>query len=274
MSKTIGIIGTGAIAEAVVTGLCKKAEPPARIVLSPRNQDRAKQLAEQFRNVEVAEDNQAVLRESGIVFIAVRPQIVEHVLTPLTFSEDHQILSFVSGHSIEKLQSLVTPAKRIARMIPLPSMARHEGPIILSPPSPGIAALFQGTGSLVEVEQEKELETLCAVTALMAPYFGLLDRCVDWLGSNGVEKSKAMDFTRALFNGLGQTPEASPGKDFAELSIEHATPMGFNEQAFRELKKIGWYDDISNILDLISNRLAGKAAIKDGIERPDRTEPS
>ncbi len=243
-------------------------------MLSPRNQNRAKQLAEHIQNVEVAEDNQAVLRESGIIFIAVPPQIVEHVSTPLTFSEDHQILSFVSGHSIEKLQSLVTPAKRIARMIPLPSIARHEGPIILSPPSPGIAALFQETGSLVEVEQETELETLCAVTALMAPYFGLLERCVDWLGINGVKKSNAMDFTGALFHGLGQTPDASPGKDFAQLSIEHATPMGFNEHAYRELKKIGWYDDISKTLDLISNRLAGKAAFKDGLERPDYTKSS
>ena len=34
MSKTIGIIGTGAIAEAVVIGLCNKTNPPKKIVLS------------------------------------------------------------------------------------------------------------------------------------------------------------------------------------------------------------------------------------------------
>jgi pyrroline-5-carboxylate reductase len=267
MSNTIGIIGTGAITEAVVTGLCSKAVPPKRIVLSPRNQDRAKQLAGKYGNVEIAKDNESVISESRIIFIAVRPQIVEDVLNHLSFTKDHHILSFVAGYSIEKLRAQTNPAKSITRMIPLPSIARHEGPIILSPPSKEFAELFQDTGTLVEVEHEKELETLCAVTALMAPYFGLLDGCVDWLASNGVERSQAFDFTRAMFNSLGRATERSPHKDFSKLSIEYATPMGFNEQAFRELTHVGWYDDITKVLNLINSRLEGNATFEDGVEQ-------
>jgi GMP synthase-like glutamine amidotransferase len=82
-------------------------------------------------------------------------------------------------------------------------------------------------------------------------------------------------------------PWLTDEKEFIELAIDEektvigiclgaqliATALGA-EVKNNPVKEIGWYDDLSNILDLISNRLAGKAAFKDGIERPDRTEPS
>ena len=103
MSKKIGIIGTGAIAEAVVVGLCNQADPPKNILLSPRNQQRAEQLAERFSNVEIAKDNQEVIQVSDIVFLCVRPKVVEEVLNGLRFNADQQVVSFVAGCSIKQL---------------------------------------------------------------------------------------------------------------------------------------------------------------------------
>jgi pyrroline-5-carboxylate reductase len=266
MSTTIGIIGIGAIAEAVVMGLCKKAESPKKILLSPRNKQRAEQLAKRFSNVEIARDNQAVISASDIVFLAVRPQVVEDVLRELSFKAEQRVVSFISGYPIKQLEGLIEPTKHIVRMIPLPAIARHEGPILMSPPSQEIAKLFQEMGSLAQVEQEDQLEILSAVTGLMAPYFGLLDQCVDWLSTNGIDESKAFDFVGALFEVLGRTPRDSTEKDFSKVAKEHATPQGFNEQALRELTKIGWYGDVSEVLDLLSRRLAGKARFEDGVK--------
>jgi len=265
MSNTIGIIGTGAIAEAVVIGLCNKANPPEKIILSPRNKQRAERLALKFSNIAIASDNQAVITGSDMVFLAVRPQVVEEVLQGLTFRTKLPVVSFIAGISIKNLKVLVEPAKHIVRMIPLPAIARHEGPIILSPPSQDVAELFQEMGSLVQVEQENQLEPLSAVTGLMAPYFGFLDQCVEWLNTQGIDKSKAFDFVGALFECLGRTPRDSTDKDFGKVANEHATPQGFNEQALREFSKTGWYGDVSKVLDLLNLRLAGKADFEDGV---------
>lgn len=265
MSKSIGIIGTGAIAEAVVIGLSTKAIPPEQILLSPRNAERAQRLADRFPSVAIADDNQTVIDNSDLVFIAVRPQVAEEVLSKLRFREDQRVLSFMAGVSIERLKAYVKPSKQIVRMNPLPAIARHEGPILLSPPSQEIAELFQDTGSLIQVEEEAQLETFCAVTGLMAPYFALLDQCVDWLRRNGIDESKAFDFVGALYESLGRTPQDSTEKDFGKVATEHATPQGFNEHALRELKKIGWYGDVSNVLDLLNRRLEGKADFEDGL---------
>ena len=62
---TIGFIGTGHITKAVVEGLCGDGDPPAPILLSPRNRTVAADLAGRFESVSVATDNQAVLDEIG-----------------------------------------------------------------------------------------------------------------------------------------------------------------------------------------------------------------
>lgn len=266
MSTTIGIIGTGAIAEAVVIGLCTKENPPEQILLSPRNAKRAERLAEQYSDVAVASNNQSVIDNSNWVFLAVRPQVAEEVLKAHRFKPDQRVLSFMAGISISHLRELVEPAEHIVRMNPLPAIARHEGPILLSPPSEEIAELFRGMGSLIQVEEEFQLETFCAVTGLMAPYFGLLDQCVNWLSSNGIEESKAFDFVGALYECLGRTPRNFTDNDFGEVAKEHATPQGFNEHALRELMRLGWYNDVSNVLDLLNRRLEGKAGFEDHVD--------
>ncbi len=79
----IGFIGTGTITEAVVSGLCTLAEPPARIMVSPRNAARAQSLSERFQQVTVAPDNQSVVDSSDVVCIAICPGIANDVLEAL-----------------------------------------------------------------------------------------------------------------------------------------------------------------------------------------------
>jgi hypothetical protein len=75
----LGFIGTGSITSSVVTGLVKSNWNFHEISLSPRNSVVAARLAELNRNIRVRTGNQAVLEESEVVFLAVRPQIARDV---------------------------------------------------------------------------------------------------------------------------------------------------------------------------------------------------
>ena len=44
-----------------------------------------------------------------------------------------------------------------------------------------------------------------------------------------------------------------------QLIVEHSTPSGLNEQALRELNGAGWDTLVSKALDLIEDRLNGRA---------------
>ena len=64
-STTYGVLGVGALASAIVTGLCDGVEDPPDVLLSPRNSATASGLAARFPTVTVAADNQGVVDGSA-----------------------------------------------------------------------------------------------------------------------------------------------------------------------------------------------------------------
>ncbi len=70
--ESYGILGVGAIGEAIVTGLCEDASDAPAILLSPRNALRAEALAERFPSVAVAPSNQSLVDGVAVVVASVR----------------------------------------------------------------------------------------------------------------------------------------------------------------------------------------------------------
>ncbi|WP_244420705.1 NAD(P)-binding domain-containing protein [Mesorhizobium japonicum] len=69
----LGFIGTGALTSAIVTGLKSLDGDPVSVVLSPRNEEIAANLASRYPNIRVAADNQAVLDDCDTVMLAMVP---------------------------------------------------------------------------------------------------------------------------------------------------------------------------------------------------------
>ena len=160
--QTIGFIGCGTISSAIVTGLCTllPADRPSKIVLSPRNSEKAAALASQFPNiVTVASTNQEVVNLSDVVFLAVIPQIAKKVLSTLTFQKKHTIISVISALSINDLVPLVqpVPSTQICRAIPLPAVAVHKGSTIVTS-HPDAERIFNLLGTAVIARNSKEFE--------------------------------------------------------------------------------------------------------------------
>jgi pyrroline-5-carboxylate reductase len=263
----LGFIGVGTIAEALITGMCAGGEQRATFLLSPRNADTAERLAKRYSFVEVARDNQAVIDASDIVFLAVRPQVAADVLGALKFRADQRIVSLIAAFDVARLRALVAPVTAIARATPMPAVAQRLGPLTLYPPIPEIARLLEGLGQLVQLENESELDALWAVTGLMGSYFGLLDAIAGWLSRQNLEDGQIRPYLAAMFEALGVTAAERAGEGFDRLIVEHSTPGGLNEQAYRELKAAGWTSLIPQALDLIHARVLGRATLADQLPR-------
>lgn len=262
---TIGFIGTGAITEAVVTGLCTLTEAPSKIEVSPRNAERAQRLSETFEQVSVAPDNQAVVDRSDVVCLAVRPDAACDVFRALRYRKDQLVVSFVSTLSIDDVTALVEPATQVCRMVPLPAVAKHLGPIALFPPNPDIAALFGGIGTLAQVDKEEQLHSLWAITAMMAPFFGFLNEMSEWLEEREIEPKEARQYVASMIHAMAVTGKSAANRGFETLVVEHSTPQGLNEQALRELRRAGWGRLISEVLTLVEQRLNGQADFESSI---------
>lgn len=262
----VGFIGAGTITEAVVTGLCKAGPSGLSILLSPRSRERSRALSESYAAVEVAADNQEVVDRSELVFLAVRPQVAADVLAALKFRPQQQVASFIATLDSAEIRRLIQPARLAARVAPVPPAARREGPIAMCPPNDQLAEFLDPIGTVIQVSDETQLDAFFSVSALMAPYFELLESVSAWLRAQGVEAAQADTYTGSLFRAIAAKSTQPSGEGFAELVAEHATRAGINEQLRRELLAVGFYDRVKSGLDLIQARMQGRATYEDTLQ--------
>eukprot|EP01035_Chromulina_nebulosa_P060444 gene60444-82701_t len=158
----MGFVGTGEITRAIVTGLARTDLASTPIVLSPRNAAVAAGLAGRFANVTVAPDNQAVLDNADLVFLAIRPQIVEEVVRALRFRADHHVVSLVAATPLDRLTTWIDAPVRLGQAIPLPFVATLNGATAIHPPDAVVAGLFSKLGTAIEVASKAEYDLLAA----------------------------------------------------------------------------------------------------------------
>lgn len=256
----IGFIGTGAITTALVEGLCRTENPPSDIVVSPRNMKKAEKLAARFDNVRIAGNNQAVVDECDCVVLAVIPQIAQSVLGELHFRKKQKIISVIAIRPISEIKALADPATDIIRAIPLPTVARHMGPIAFFPYSSWADDLFKELGDPIAVTDENELGVIAAVTALMAPYYALLESVCRWGVASGMDSKASGSYVGSMFQAISVLAREASANCFENLSAEASTPGGLNEQALKEIRKQEGFDAFTKALDVVLARLQGSSA--------------
>jgi pyrroline-5-carboxylate reductase len=257
---TLGFVGTGAIAAAIVTGLSSEGGARPTIHLSPRNAAIAAGLASRYENVSVCASSQEVLDRSETVILAVRPQVAEEVLSGLHFSSSHIVISLVAGFPVRRIADLVTPAQKIWRAIPLPAVAQRRSPVALYPPGGPPAELFATLGQVFGIEKEDQLNALSTATSTMAAYFGFVGHIASWVASKGIPEQQCREYVARMFAGLADAGLEASERSFEDLATAHATPGGLNEQLLRDLTGHGVFDTLTEALDSVHRRATGASA--------------
>lgn len=257
MTSTYGVLGVGAIARAIVSGLCEGVPDAPPIVLSPRGAATSAELAGRYDTVRVAADNQAVLDDSTTVIVCLR-QAHADLLGVLAWRPDHVVVSAVAGVGIDQLAAWVAPASRIARSVPMPPVAWRAGLTAVHPPLPESRELFDRLGETLEVADVAAYEALSATSATLAGFFEYLAVQTSWLEGRGIAAPDARRYVGTTFAGaLGSLLADEPG--FTELASEYATPGGVNEQVREDLRAVGTYDQLHVTLDRAYERLFTQA---------------
>lgn len=236
MVENIGVIGVGAIAEAIVGGLTT-ALPDVRIHLSPRNAGTAARLSAGHETVIVCEDNQGVVDRSGVLLLCVRPADVEQVLDEVEVPHDRRIISAVAGWSIEALTRRMPHGPDVARVIPLPAVRDLRGTTAAYPAHPMVDEVFGPLGGTVTATSEAQLDAMSAATATVSAHFTYLSTITDWLAGQGLPSSDAESFVRGIFAEVGASL-VHDDAPLADLVRSHETPAGLNEAL-----RTSWFDD-------------------------------
>ena len=252
------MIGVGAIAEAIVTGLCEGEDAPPSIHLSPRSAVRAGRLAARYPSVHVADSNQTVVERADVVLLCVRPQDAPAALSDLPFRAQQAVISVMAGVSIGALRAMVAPAETLVRAIPLPAVATRTGVTAIHPQEEFARAIFDPLGGVVAVDDERAFDALAASTATIAAHLAYLDTITRWLADRGIPETDATRYVAAVFGALSGTLLTNQPSDFSTLADDYATAGGLNEQFLTALRRAGSFSAVEDALDDVARRLQGE----------------
>ena len=230
---TLGFVGTGTLAEAVIRGLQQTEASSHRFLLSPRSEEKSKALAAAYSNTTRAESNADVVCNSDIVMLGVLPKQIA-LLGELPFREDQIIVSFLAGVSVELVRAAVRPATRVVRMIPLPCIEYGKGPILMTPADASVEALFAPVGELVIAEGGERASTSSAsASGLMSAHFQMQNGVINWLRARGVSDAQSSGFVRSLYIGLGELALRDERRGGSLPPENYETKGGLNEERAR-----------------------------------------
>jgi pyrroline-5-carboxylate reductase len=198
----IGIIGGGNMAEALVKGLIHGGLPAGDIVVSEPNDQRRNFMAEHY-GVQAQIENRDVVEFADTVVLAIKPQIVDEVLSGIAraLTGDKLLISILAGVATQTLEAFVDGNLRVIRAMPNTPALVGQGAAGLCP---GRFAtrddlmvarkLFETVGTVQLVSEEQ----MDAVTGLSGSGPAFVFTFIEALADGGVQEGLRRDVAQAL----------------------------------------------------------------------------
>jgi len=250
----IGVIGTGIIASAVVTGFCTK-RAGHEFFLSPRNVEKSAALAAKFKEATVCASNQEVVDNADWVFICLHKKDFG-ALNELQFRSSLKVVNMAAEMRLPHLRSMIGDMALMAHAIPLPCVSMGIGPLLVFPEINEVGELFTPVGDVFFSKSQEDVHTLQIVTGMISPYYMQLNEIVKFSDEQGIEHDVSVGFLCSLFGALCTRAASIPNCDLVELAHE-MTPGGYNEQAMTELMGNGsiqaWRSALNRLLKRLHN---------------------
>ncbi|MCI1749714.1 MAG: NAD(P)-binding domain-containing protein [Acidipropionibacterium sp.] len=228
-SATVGVVGVGEIAGAMVEGLMGGADGPARVTLSPRGRRRAADLAGRLPRVEVAASNQEVVDAADILVLSMRPEQLHEAVDDLRLRAGQTVISVLAGVSIAELRQVLHTDLPICRAIPLPPVARRGAVTVITPGCPIAASFFDLLGGSLLVAGEPELAVISTLTGCFTGLLEYIRVASDWAEDQGIPRQQIEEYLRDAVAGLGPALRDRE-MSMDRLIVAHETPGGLNEQ--------------------------------------------
>ncbi len=201
--RTIGFIGAGNMAEALIAGLLHANRlPPARLLASDIDESRLTWLNQTYK-IRTASDNTIVAQEADILVLAVEPQILDEVLAEIggAVTVGTLIVSVAAGYPIARIARGLPGVERIVRSMPnTPSLIREGISAVAyeerlpTSDATAVRTLFESIGRVVRVEER----WLDAVTGLSGSGPAYVYIMIEALADGGVKMGLPREMAQLL----------------------------------------------------------------------------
>lgn len=226
--KTIGFIGAGNMASALIKGLLKsELYGEDQLAASDKDSEKLKSVSERFGSKDYP-SNMELVRESSIIVLAVKPFIIRDVLEEVKdyLRDDHLIISIAAGIPLRMIHSIIERDMPLIRVMPNTPALIQQGVSALAagkmatPEHMETAReIFEAVGKSVVVTEEM-MDAVTAVSGSGPGYvFRIMESFVEAGESLGFDRETALLLVVRTFLGAAQLAAES------ELSLSQLREM-------------------------------------------------
>ncbi len=252
----IAFIGSGIMAEAMITGLLRQEVTSADcIVASGPRVERGDYLSEKY-GVGVTTDNREALKEAGIVVLSVKPQMLAAVISDLRglIPPEALVLSIVAGAKIDTIEQGLDH-KAIVRSMPNTPAQIGEG-ITVWTASEAVSeeqleyarTILTALGEEIWVDDEDYLDMATALSGTGPAYvFLFLEAMVDAGVHLGFPRYVAEKLVIQTLRGSVEYVRQAPDH-LARLRNQVTSPGGTSAEALYFLERAGFRTALSRAI--------------------------
>lgn len=265
LNPAVAFIGGGNMAQALIAGLLAKGYTPNRIHVAEPDADKRQAFTDKgihtYDSTDFQDTAQAI-NNAEVVLLAVKPQVIQDVLTPLIPQWKNQlVISILAGTTTQRLQALLGKDTRLVRAMPnTPAMIQMGATGLYATSEVSEAqkqqaeAIMQAAGLVLWVENEDLLHAVTAVSGSAPAYFFyLLEHMIATGESMGLDKTQATAL--AMQTALGSAQMALTSADTpAELRKKVTSPNGTTQAAIEVMDAHTMGDTIAQAMQACVKR--------------------
>jgi len=241
----LGIIGSGKMAEAMISGLlAKKLVKPSQITATGPRQDRARELHKKYGIVTDTNNLSAV--EAEVVILAAKPQTMPKIIQEIKgkINTKTLLISIAAGVSLQTLSE--TRVLHLARAMPNTPGRINRGITMWSSNNATVkqkkqaAAILGALGAQVFVDEEKYLDMATALSGTGPAYvFLFMEALVDAGIRIGLPRYLSEQLVIDTVSGSAEYAK-KVGEHLARLRDDVTSPAGTTAEALFELEQAGF----------------------------------
>lgn len=259
---TIGFIGTGNMAKAIIGGLLEKGIVCAEnIIGADKTEAAAKEAAEHF-HIRTTTDNKVAAKEAEILFLSVKPQFLADAVKEITdvISEETLLVSIAAGRTIQDITDMFGKEIRLIRCMPNTPALVGEGctgvcrnGLVTDADMERVMKLLTAFGIASEVP-EKLMDAVVGVSGSAPAYvFLFIEAMADAAVAAGMPRKQAYDFAAQAVLGSAKMV-LETGKHPGELKDMVCSPAGTTIEAVKVLEERGFRGIVMDAIEACVNK--------------------
>ena len=247
IKETIGFIGAGNMATALISGLINSDQSASKIIASSPEQEHLEKLSKDF-GIKTTNNNLEIVDNSDIVILAVKPNIVQAVIDEIkdvATDKDILIISIAAGVKIEKIESQLGSPMRVIRAMPNTPASIMEGVTAICANSnaqsndiENAKLLFECVGKITHIN-EKDIDIFTALIGSGPAYiFYLIESLLDSSKNLHLPEQEKKDLLASMISGAANlvlNSDESPNV----LRKKVTSPGGVTQTAIEEFETEG-----------------------------------